>query len=54
MTRDNALAYDMAGKFRVNDLVDHTVFGLGIVKSLIKPGKMEVLFEGGKKLLRCQ
>ena len=54
MVRADALAYDMAGKYRVNDLVEHPVFGLGIVKLLIKPGKMEVLFESGKKLLKCQ
>jgi hypothetical protein len=54
MVRADALAYDMAGRYRVNDLVEHQVFGLGIVKALFKPGKMEVLFESGKKLLKCQ
>lgn len=54
MVKDNAIAYNMAGKYRINDLVDHPVFGLGIVKLLIKPSKMEVLFENGKKLLKCQ
>jgi hypothetical protein len=48
------LPYDMNGKYRANDLVEHAVFGLGIV--LLMPGanKMEVHFECGKKLLRCQ
>lgn len=54
MQREKAVAYSMTGKYRVNDLVEHPVFGLGIVKLLIKPSKMEVLFEAGKKLLRCQ
>jgi len=54
MDRGRAIAYDIDGKFKVNDLVDHTVFGLGVVKAVIKPSKMEVLFQVGKKLLRCR
>lgn len=53
MQREKAIAYDMNGKYRLNDLVEHTVFGVGIVKLLIRPNKMQVLFQGGKKLLRC-
>ncbi|MBI1921663.1 MAG: hypothetical protein HYS23_11365 [Geobacter sp.] len=49
-----AAPYDMNGKFRVNTLVEHAVFGRGVVKTVIKPNKMEVLFSEGKKLLRCQ
>lgn len=48
-----AAPYQMAGRYRVDDLVAHPVFGLGIVRSLSKPNKMEVLFEEGRKLLRC-
>jgi hypothetical protein len=33
--------------------VKHPVFGLGVVKSVV-PNKIEVLFQEGKKLLRCQ
>lgn len=50
----NAAPYDMNGKYRVNTLVEHAVFGRGVVKAVIKPNKMEVLFSEGKKLLRCQ
>ena len=46
--------YDMNGKFRANDLVEHDVFGLGIVQLVVGPNKMNVLFQSGKKLLRCQ
>jgi hypothetical protein len=53
MQADRAIAYDMNGKFKLNDLVEHTAFGVGVVRLLIKPNKMEVLFRGGKKLLRC-
>lgn len=47
-------AYDMDGKYRANDLVEHVVFGLGIVLRMAGPNKMEVFFQSGKKLLRCQ
>ena len=47
-------AYDMNGKYRANDLVEHDVFGLGIVQLVVGPNKMNVLFQSGKKLLRCQ
>lgn len=54
LNAEQAVPYDMNRKFRVNDLVSHATFGLGIVKSIIPPSKMEVLFQIGKKLLRCQ
>jgi hypothetical protein len=47
-------AYDMNGKYRSNDLVEHAVFGLGIVQLVVGPNKMNVFFQSGKKLLRCQ
>lgn len=54
MRIDRAITYSMTTKFKVNDVVDHPVFGLGVVKLLIAPNKMQVLFEEGIKLLRCQ
>lgn len=54
MQIDRALDYDMNGKFRVNSLLMHSVFGLGVVKIVIVPNKMQVLFQDGIKLLRCQ
>ena len=53
MNVDRAITYSMVGKFRVRDLVDHSTFGLGVVKLLPGPNKMQVLFQEGKKLLRC-
>lgn len=47
-------SYDMNGKYLANDLVEHSVFGLGIVLLCTGPNKMEVFFQCGKKLLRCQ
>ena len=54
MRIDRAIAYTMNGKYRADDLLDHPVFGLGVVKLIIPPNKMQVLFEDGTKLLRCQ
>jgi hypothetical protein len=53
MEPERAHPYDMNGKFRVNSLVAHPVFGLGVVKVVVTPNKMQVLFQDGKKLLRC-
>ena len=53
MVPEKALPYDMNGKYRGNSLVAHPVFGLGIVKLVIQPNKMQVLFRDGNKLLRC-
>jgi hypothetical protein len=44
----------MDGNYRTKALVNHSHFGLGVVTSLAGSRKMEVLFEEGKKLLRCQ
>ncbi len=49
-----ALPYDMNARYRVNDLVEHPAFGRGIVRLLAGPNKIQVLFQSGKKLLRCQ
>jgi hypothetical protein len=51
--RSQAATYDMNGKYEANDTIEHPVFGFGVVKLMIRPNKMEVLFQDGKKLLRC-
>ena len=53
MDKEKAIPYDMGRKYRLSDVIAHPTFGLGVVKTLIAPSKMEVLFEEGKKLLRC-
>ena len=50
---DKSVPYDMNGAFRLNDLVNHPVFGVGLVCSR-NESKMEVLFQAGRKLLRCK
>ncbi|KAF0219461.1 MAG: hypothetical protein FD174_1921 [Geobacteraceae bacterium] len=54
MEKERAIAYDMNGVYRAHDLVEHPVFGLGVVTRVVGPSKVEVLFQGGKKLLRCR
>ena len=51
---DKALAYDMNGRFNSKRLILHPSFGIGVVKAVIVPNKMQVLFKEGIKLLRCQ
>lgn len=48
-----ALAYTMTTIFRKDDLVDHPVFGLGVITKTVRPNKIEVLFREGSKLLIC-
>lgn len=50
---EQATPYDMDGTYRANSLLLHPVFGLGVVKALLPPRKVAVLFKDGKKLLRC-
>jgi len=47
-----AIPYDMNGTYRINNLLLHPMFGLGIVQ-LVLPNKIDVLFKEGKKRLRC-
>jgi ribosomal protein L44E len=43
--------YALDGSYEAGEKVDHPVFGTGMVRKLISPDKMEVLFEQGGKLL---
>jgi hypothetical protein len=45
--------YDMKASYQVGDLVNHPKFGLGVVRQLVGPNKIEIVFEEGAKLLRC-
>ena len=53
MDPQQAIPYSMNTKFRVNALLLHPLFGLGIVKTVLPPNKMLVLFSDSQKLLRC-
>lgn len=54
MDSAKAKAYSMTDAYKLNSLIDHPVFGLGIVQRIIGSQKIEVLFEDGRKTMRCQ
>jgi hypothetical protein len=53
MDPKQAVPYDMNRVYRVDTLLLHPQFGLGIVKALLPPRKVAVLFRDAKKVLRC-
>jgi len=48
-----AIQYTMSTVFKVGNVMDHPSFGLGLVQKVIGEQKVEVLFEEGKKKMRC-
>ena len=48
----SATAYSMTASFRARTLIAHSSFGLGLVKRVIPPNKIEVLFRDGIRRLR--
>jgi hypothetical protein len=49
----SAVPYRMDAGFKVNSWVNHPTFGYGLVL-VVAGNKAEILFQEGKKLLRCQ
>ncbi|MDD4458148.1 MAG: hypothetical protein PHC98_11290 [Syntrophotalea acetylenica] len=49
-----SVPYAMDRSFKKGDAVDHPAFGMGIVVDMVPPNKVEILFESGRKLLRCK
>jgi hypothetical protein len=45
------IPYTLSGSFKENDLIDHTIFGLGVVTHLLDNNKIQVSFKEGEKLL---
>lgn len=54
MSNENAKDYAMDREYRVGTVIRHPSFGLGLVERVVGNRKMEVLFEDGKKLMRCK
>ena len=54
MNGSKALNYSMESAYRVRALIEHPLFGLGVVQRIMGDRKIEVLFEGGKKIMRCK
>jgi hypothetical protein len=49
----SAVPYAMDRSFQIGMLVAHPAFGVGTVTALFPPNKVEILFQVGRKLLRC-
>jgi hypothetical protein len=45
------IRYTFAGDFKVNDLVDHATFGLGVVTHLLPDDKIQIIFKDSEKIL---
>jgi hypothetical protein len=50
----SAKNYSMTGAYKVDMLINHPTFGIGLVQRVTVAQKVEVLFESGTKLLRCK
>jgi hypothetical protein len=46
-------AYAMDKVFLLDDRVEHQVFGVGVVVSLIPPDKINVYFQDGLRMMKC-
>lgn len=53
---DNSKArnYSMTESYKLKSLIQHPVFGLGLVQRDAGSQKIEVLFAEGKKVMRCK
>jgi hypothetical protein len=54
MTLAKAVDYSMTTAYKLNALISHPQFGVGVVQRVVGPHKIEVLFEDGRKTMRCQ
>jgi hypothetical protein len=45
------IPYSFSGDFKVNDLIDHSTFGLGVVINLLPDDKIRVVFKDSEKIL---
>jgi hypothetical protein len=54
MEYENVKDYAMDKEYRVKAVIKHPIFGLGLVQRVVGDRKMEVLFEDGKKMMRCK
>jgi len=54
MNSAKATDYSMTDSYKAKALINHDVFGLGLVQRVIGSQKIEVLFEDGRKTMRCK
>jgi hypothetical protein len=44
-------AYTLSGAYKLNDLIDHSHFGLGVVTLMLSKDKIQATFKEGEKVL---
>ncbi|MDK2847312.1 MAG: hypothetical protein PWP34_665 [Desulfuromonadales bacterium] len=49
-----SVPYSMENPYKKGEAVNHPIFGVGLVMDVLAPNKVEILFEAGRKLLRCR
>ena len=54
MNSDQASGYSMDSAYKVGTLINHPQFGIGLNQRVVGLRKIEVLFETGKKIMRCK
>jgi len=54
MNISKATDYSMTAPYKINALLTHSAFGLGLVQRVAGDRKVEVLFEDGKRIMRCK
>lgn len=54
VSNETAKDYDMDRYYRVGTVIKHPSFGLGLVQRIVGNRKIEILFEDGKKTMRCK
>jgi len=54
MNSAQARDYSMTEAYKVKSLINHPLFGLGIVQRVLGSQKVSVLFEDGQKTMRCK
>lgn len=54
MDVNKAQAYAMTDSYKVKSLINHPIFGLGLVQRIVGSQKVEVLFADGTKTMRCK
>jgi len=54
MDISRAQDYSMTGAYKTKALVNHPLFGLGLVQKMTGLQKMVVLFADGEKVMRCK
>ena len=45
--------YTMDGVYKLDDVISHQTFGLGLATEIVSSDKMQIFFDDGMRLLKC-